>query len=369
MAAVKRRDFVRVVGLAAATAATGWSAARKIRVGLLRTEHPHLRGKLRAMFDSPDYEVVAVCEPDAATRKLRQSDELFRGLRWVSQDELLGDSSIDLVVVECYTCEQLPYGRAAIAANKHLHLEKPPGNELAPFRELVDEARHKGLLFQMGYVWRFHPAIDAALEAARKGWLGDVQMVRTTISTDLEPFDRELVGRYRGGIMFELGGHVIDRVIDLLGRPQRVQSWLRHDTSIHDKLADNTLAVFEYDRALAVITTGARYGGQRRTSFLRGHWDRRDVPDPAAGTSRGAGDRTGGPRPVQERLAQSPVATEKPLYRRFQRPRPSDQEQITAEVPVRPRVAVAGNTLESFWRNSLRVIALGSNSGPSQGLL
>ena len=261
MAAVKRRDFVTAVGLAAATAATGWSAARKIRVGVLRTEHPHLRGKLRAMFDSPDYEVVAVCEPDAATRKLRQSEELFRGLRWVSQDELLGDSSIDLVVVECYTCEQLPYGRAAIAANKHLHLEKPPGNELAPFRELIEEARHKGLLFQVGYVWRFHPAIDAALEAARKGWLGDVQMVRTTISTDLEPFDRELVGRYRGGIMFELGGHVIDRVIDLLGRPQRVQSWIRHDTSIQDKLADNTLAVFEYDRALAVITTAAHMAG------------------------------------------------------------------------------------------------------------
>ena len=262
MAAVKRRDFVRTVGLAAATAATGWSAARKIRVGLLRTEHPHVRGKLRTMLDSPeDYEVVAACEPDAATRKLRQSDELFRGLRWVSQDELLGDSSIDLVVVECYACEHLRYGRAAIAANKHLHLEKPAGNELAPFRELVEEARHKGLLFQMGYVWRFHPAIDAALDAARKGWLGDVFMVRTTISTDLEPYDRELVERYRGGIMFEHGGHVIDRVIELLGRPQRVQSWLRHDTSIQDKLADNTLAVLEYDRALAVLTMAAHMAG------------------------------------------------------------------------------------------------------------
>ena len=271
MAAVKRRDFVRVVGLAAATAAIGWSAARKIRVGLLRTEHPHLLGKLRAMLDSPeDYEVVAACEPDATTRKLRQSDELFRGLRWVSQDELLGDSSIDLVVVECYACEpeHLRYGRAAIAANKHLHLEKPAGNELAPFRELVDEARHKGLLFQMGYVWRFHPAIDAALEAARKGWLGDVQMVRTTMNTDLEPYEWDLVGRYRGGMMYELGGHAIDRVIDLLGRPQRVQSWLRHDTSIHDKLADNTLAVFEYDRALAVVTTAAHMeGGGKHRSF------------------------------------------------------------------------------------------------------
>ena len=53
--------------------------------------------------------------------------------------------------------------------------------------------------------------------------------------------------------MFELGGHVIDRVVELLGRPTKVQSFLRHDTSMPDKLADNNLAVLEFPKALAVI--------------------------------------------------------------------------------------------------------------------
>ena len=45
------------------------------------------------------------------------------------------------------------------------------------------------------------------------------------------------------------------------GRPKTVKSWLRHDTSVGDHLADNNLAVFEYDKALAVITQAAKMSG------------------------------------------------------------------------------------------------------------
>ena len=61
--------------------------------------------------------------------------------------------------------------------------------------------------------------------------------------------------------MFELSGHVIDRIVEILGRPKAVKSWLRHDTSTPDKLADNNMAVFEYDRALAVVTQATKMAG------------------------------------------------------------------------------------------------------------
>jgi predicted dehydrogenase len=51
------------------------------------------------------------------------------------------------------------------------------------------------------------------------------------------------------------------RTVELLGRPRKVQSWLRHDTSIADKLADNNMAVLEFDKALAVIFQSARMAG------------------------------------------------------------------------------------------------------------
>jgi predicted dehydrogenase len=193
---------------------------------------------------------------------------LYQGLRWVSEEELLADSSIHLIVVECRVWEALPWGKKVIAAGKHLHLEKPPGNEWAPFKELVEEARRKNLLLQTGYMWRGHEGINAALDAARNGWLGEVYLLRGTINSDRTPEGRAIEARYRGGSFFELGGHLVDRAVELLGRPKRVHSFLRHDTSFPDKLADNTLAVLEYDRALAVISSAARmYGSDQHRSF------------------------------------------------------------------------------------------------------
>jgi predicted dehydrogenase len=244
-----RREF-----LAAGMAARASAAGKRIRTGLLVTQHGHLDGKLRWMLNSPDYEVVYACEPDAETRRRRQLQAGFRDLKWVPEEELLGDSSIELVLVETLApADAIPYGKKVIAAGKHLHLEKPPGNRMQPFRELVEEARKRWLLLQTGYMWRFHEGIRACLEAARNGWLGHVYMLRGTINTDLTPQAREPLALYRGGMMFELGCHLVDRVVDLWGRPKAIRSFLRHDTPSSDKLADNTLAVLEYDKAMALV--------------------------------------------------------------------------------------------------------------------
>jgi predicted dehydrogenase len=39
-----------------------------------------------------------------------------------------------------------------------------------------------------------------------------------------------------------------------MGKPQKVTSFLRHESSIDDGLADNTLAIFEYPRAMVEIS-------------------------------------------------------------------------------------------------------------------
>jgi len=253
---MERRTFLQV---GAGTAASGvWPEGKKIRAGMVGTQHSHADGKLKTMLDSPDYEVAGVSESDAAARKKKEGSGLYQGVRWASEEELFGDPAIDLIAVETLVPDLMRCGQRAIAAGKHLHIDKPPSPEMAPFRELVEEARRKRLLLQTGYIWRFHQGFAAAFEVARKGWLGRVYMVRGTINTDLTAASRSGLARYRGGMMFELGCHMIDRVVDLWGRPNSVRSWLRHDTETGDALADNTLAVFEYSQGLAVISSGAR---------------------------------------------------------------------------------------------------------------
>ena len=53
--------------------------------------------------------------------------------------------------------------------------------------------------------------------------------------------------------MFELGCHVIDLVINILGSPDKVTAYFRHSAPVDDALLDNMLAVFEYPRATATV--------------------------------------------------------------------------------------------------------------------
>jgi len=250
-----RRQFLPAAAMAAA------SAAEPIRTGILGTQHSHLTSKMKAMLETPDYKIVAACEPDEASRRRRQADPQFRNIPWVPEAELLADPSIRFVLVECKVWEAIAWGRKVIAAGKHLHLEKPPSPEMAPFRELVEEARRKKLAIQLGYGYRFDDAIGAALDAAKNFWLGEVQLVRATMNSDRDAAQRAIEARYPGGAMFELGGHMIDRIVELLGRPRDVRAWIRHDTSVKDTLADNTLAVLEYEKALATISIHAKMAG------------------------------------------------------------------------------------------------------------
>ncbi len=258
---MERRTFI--AGTAAAvTSGTALAAGlSKIRVGMLGTKHSHFYGKWKAIVDSPDYEVVGIAENDPAALTTAKGDPRYAQVRWTDEASLLKDPSINLIVVECNVWEAIPWGRKVIDAGKHLHLEKPCGDKLPPFKQLLADAQKKNLLLQTGYLWRWHAGVMAAIEAAQKGWLGEVFMVRGTMNSDRGPDERLKEARYPGGGLFELSGHVIDRVVELLGRPTNVKSWLRHDTSVSDKLADNNLAVFEYPKALAVITQSAKMGG------------------------------------------------------------------------------------------------------------
>jgi len=256
-----RRKFLQHTSAGVWSAMAANAAISKVRTGMLGTRHSHFAGKLKAMMDSPDYEIAGIVESDAAARGKLQKDPHLSGIRWMSEEELLKDPSIHLIVVECNAWEALPWGRKVVDAGKHLHLEKPPGNDWPAFKQLMAEARAKKLLVQTGYLWRWHEGVMAAIDAAQKGWLGEVFMVRGTMNSDRDAEQRATEAHYKGGGLFELSGHVIDRVVEVLGRPRTVKSWLRHDTSFPDKLADNSVAVFEYDKALAVITQSAKMSG------------------------------------------------------------------------------------------------------------
>lgn len=246
---ITRRQFsaIPVTALAAASPVPG-----KIRVAMVGTGHGHAASKIRALLSMPEYELVGVCRPNADDPAI---GDIFSQVRPMKLAEVLKDPTIELVAVEgADAADNLEWAQQSMDAGKFVHLDKPPGASLTGLRQLLDEATAKKRVVQMGYQWRYHPAMQAALEAARQGWLGQVYRFRASIDKPIDAAERRHLAKYRGGMMFSEGCHLIDRATALLGKPDRVSGYLQHHGRLADHLADNSLVVLEYSRALAEIS-------------------------------------------------------------------------------------------------------------------
>lgn len=248
-----------------ATAASLMGSPRSaIKVAMIGTGHGHAASKMRALQSLPEYTVAGVYRPD---QDQTIGEAAFRNVASLSIEQILEDSSIELVACEAADAERnLHFAQRCANADKFIHLDKPPGANLAGLRELLDEAGRRRRVVQMGYQWRYHSAMQTALEAARKGWLGRVYRFRASIDKPIGAEERTHLAKYRGGMMFSEGCHLVDRATALLGKPDKVTGFIRHHSPVADGLADNSLVVLEYPNALAEISLGGfdPHGNQHR---------------------------------------------------------------------------------------------------------
>lgn len=240
-------------------------ARPKIKVGQIGVEHAHA-SKLSVYRSSPDYDVVGIVEPNEKLRKQAMEQPAYRDLPWLTREQLLNTPGLQAVLVETHVRELLDNAEVCIAAGKHVHLDKPAGASWPHYLRLLQAAEQKQLMVQMGYMYRYNPGVILLREFLKQGWLGDVFEVSTIMGKVVPPADRKELAEFPGGIMFELGGHIIDLVVGVLGKPEKVTAHLRTSGRYGDTLADNMLAVFDYPQATATVRSAALEvdGGERR---------------------------------------------------------------------------------------------------------
>jgi predicted dehydrogenase len=230
--------------------------AKPIKIGQIGVGHAHA-GKLSVYRNSRDYEVVGVAEPDETLRTQAEKTQAFRGVKWLTREQLLDVRDLQVVLVETQVRDLLDNAQAFIDAGISVQVDKPAGESLSKFKRLLNEAARKKLIVQMGYMFRYNPAVVMLRDFLKQGWLGDVFEVHAVMSKVVDPPDRRRFAEYPGGMMFELGCHVMDLVIAILGKPTKVSSVRQHASATGDKLLDNMLAVLEYPRAIASVKSTA----------------------------------------------------------------------------------------------------------------
>ena len=231
----------------------------KIRMAQYGTKHGHARGKMQAMLVNPDVEVAGIFEPDEErSAQLQANGSWANDVHWFTDAaEMLEDESIVAVASEGNNAESLDQTEEIVNAGKHVWYDKPAGENWEQWQRVIDTAKEKSLLVQMGYMLRYHSSFKQVTEWARSGFLGNVFSVRAHMSTNISKEARTRISQHVGGIFFDLGGHVLDQIVWMLGRPGKVTSFLRNDGGSVEPFKDNTLTVYEYEQGMAFITISA----------------------------------------------------------------------------------------------------------------
>jgi predicted dehydrogenase len=125
-----------------------------VGVGHIGREHARVYGQLPGATLAGVFDLDA----EAAARSARQ----HRCRAFGSVEEML--AAVDAVTVATPTVAHFTTAMQMLAAGKHVLIEKPITESPETARQLVQEARQRGLILQVGHIERFNPVLRALEE-------------------------------------------------------------------------------------------------------------------------------------------------------------------------------------------------------------
>ena len=153
-------------------------------------------------------------------------------------EELLSDRAIDAVLVATPTAMHGQAVMAALAAGKHVMVEKPMGLDLAASRAMVEEAKACGRVLSVFHNRRWdvdYLTVQSAVAAGKVGKVFNVESRLGQWGSCVGPAAKEWRPGWRneaafgGGGLYDWGSHFVDQIWRLMlpARPVRVFAQLR----------------------------------------------------------------------------------------------------------------------------------------------
>jgi predicted dehydrogenase len=179
-------------------------------------------------------ELVAVCDADAGwAEHIRAKYEVPKCFGDFSK--MIEMKELDAVSVATPTFLHLPMAKAAFAAGKHVLMEKPIALNAAEAEAMATAAKKAGKTLMLSLNQRFDADVQYLKRYIGEGHLGEIYFARTLWRRPLgglpDPEADRPTGRYvgrnwfnelskGGGSLRDLGPHVIDVALWLMGYPE-----------------------------------------------------------------------------------------------------------------------------------------------------
>ncbi len=215
--------------------------ARVLRVGVVGAGPISQAAHFDACRKARNAELYAIC--DAAEDLTSRMATIHQPrVAYLDYDVMLADPQVEAVIIGVADPFHVPLARRAIAARKHVLVEKPLGVNVRECEALWEEARLTGLVVQVANNRRFDPGIAFARRfvkeelgpvLALKAWYYD-SLYRYTMTDNLQPILHDSVHAMRPKgdpkadrrryLLLTHGSHLVDTARFLGGEIERVQA-------------------------------------------------------------------------------------------------------------------------------------------------
>ncbi|KAJ2885664.1 hypothetical protein IWW38_005302, partial [Coemansia aciculifera] len=192
------------------------------------------------------YQLAAVVERHGEKSKLVYPQvQVLKSL-----DELLAVEGIELVVITTPNDTHAAYAKCVLQAGKNCVVEKPCAVSETEICELAQTAQASGKILSVFQNRRWDGDFLTVKALLGENALGHVVEIesrfdryRALRKPDAWREDAEFPG---SGVLFDLGAHLFDQIVDLLGVPEYVTGMVRNERQIAGAPDDSFMVVLDY---------------------------------------------------------------------------------------------------------------------------
>jgi len=175
---------------------------------------------VETLLKNTDQSIVAV-----ASRSLSRAERFARefSIEHVHTDyDAMFDSDIDVVYVANINAHHVAVALRAIAAGKHVLVEKPLGVDASEVREVQRAAQEAGVVAMEAMWTRYLPAYVELFHQLRDGAIGDVRLAGVEIGWRSEVGDGSQIWEQGGGVTLDRGVYGFWLACSAIGWPTRI---------------------------------------------------------------------------------------------------------------------------------------------------
>src|SRR3984893_2645071 len=157
----------------------------------------------------PNCNLKAMC--DVSEARLKHMRGLYPDVEGMTDfDHMLNGVGVDAVVVAAPVKHHYALAKASLLAGKHTLIEKPMASSTAECEELIESAKHNGLVLMVGHTFLYSAPVRKITEIIQSGDIGEIRCINAR-RLNLGLFQKDI------NVAWDLAPHDISIILHVLG--------------------------------------------------------------------------------------------------------------------------------------------------------